>query len=155
MVYCGNYNRSLSGLIITGLYRCLNLGLNIIIVIYFFKVTISSSSFPLSLSQFRYADHKRYSEYSRVPPIGGSSTPGSSSSRDYHRERDRDRDRRRDRERYGAPPPGAYYGAPAANGADLAYRYPMEGAGWSRADREYMEYRRAEYERRPPPSANS
>lgn len=48
MVYCGNYNRSLSGLIITGLYRCLNLGLNIIIVIYFFKVTISSSSSPLS-----------------------------------------------------------------------------------------------------------
>lgn len=48
VAYCGNYNRSLSGLIITGLYRCLNLGLNIIIVIYFFKVTISSSS-PLSL----------------------------------------------------------------------------------------------------------
>ena len=117
---------------------------------------------PLPLP--RYADHKRYSEYSRAAPIpGGSSTPGSSSSRDYHRDRDRDRDRgreprrerdrERERDRYGAPlPPGAYYGPPV-NGAELAYRYPMPE--YTRSEREYMDYRRSEYDRRPPPSANS
>lgn len=115
-------------------------------MIYFFQIIISRALLFL----FRYAEHKRYPE-----------TSSSSSRGDYHRERDRDRERRerRDRDRYGPLPPGAYYPPPpSGNGAELAYRsaYPIEGAAWSsRSEREYLEYRRGEYDRRPPPSANS
>lgn len=119
---------------------------------------------PWCSSRDRFSDHRkeRYDNYNRLPP--------SSYHRERdHRDRDRDRDRRIDKRRYAPPvgyPPKGHYMPPASAsyygpGVDIhatGYREryappPGSSLEWNRSDREY-DYRR-DYDRRPPPPANS
>lgn len=106
----------------------------------------------------RFSDHRkdRYDGYNRMPQSS------------YHRERDhrdRDRDRRYPpqlgyppaKPHYLPPPNSGYYG-PGGDVHNPGYRdrYPPQGGSldW-RNEREYLDYRNRDYDRRPPPPSNS